>query len=101
MTLNDTEVEVRSYKGKELPQSLVEDVFALTKANMQHMYLDSLWGWSDEQKQGDLASDLARFSSPRTALDVSWASSTIVSSLSTIGSHIGCRLPPMCWSCRW
>ena len=61
MTLNDTEVEVRSYKGKELPQSLVEDAFALTKANMQHMYLDSLWGWSDEQKQGDLASDLARF----------------------------------------
>ena len=61
MTLNDTKVEVRSYKGKELPQSFVEDAFALTKANMQHMYLDSLWGWSDEQKQGDLASDLARF----------------------------------------
>jgi GNAT superfamily N-acetyltransferase len=59
--LQGQHVEVRSYKGKELPRYLVSDAFDLTKANMEAMYLNSLWGWNEEQKRGDLESDLARF----------------------------------------
>ena len=54
-------VRVHSYKGKDLPTYLVQDAFDLTKANMEAMYEQSLWGWSDGQKRGDLESELARF----------------------------------------
>ena len=61
MVLRDRQVQVHAYKGAELPASILVDAFDLTKANMEDMYLRSMWGWNDGQKRGDLESHLARF----------------------------------------
>ena len=62
MVLRGQQVHLRFFKGgKQLPQYLLSDAFELTKANMEKMYVESIWGWSDEQKRADLESPLARF----------------------------------------
>jgi len=62
MVIRGQQVQVHFYKGgKTLPPYLLGDAFDLTKANMEKMYVESIWGWSDEQKRGDLESPLARY----------------------------------------
>jgi hypothetical protein len=60
LTLGGKPVQVRPFQGRELPAYLLEDAFDLTKANMEEMYLRSIWGWSEAQKRSDLESPLAR-----------------------------------------
>jgi hypothetical protein len=61
MVLGGKPVQVRSFRGREFPAYLLADAFDLTKANMEEMYLRSIWGWNEAQKRTDLESPMARF----------------------------------------
>eukprot|EP00923_Selenidium_pygospionis_P055275 GHVN01096373.1.p1 GENE.GHVN01096373.1~~GHVN01096373.1.p1 ORF type:complete len:196 (-),score=26.54 GHVN01096373.1:652-1239(-) len=69
---SDPPVVVEGYAACDVPQTLMEACFALTKANMQPLYDRAEFnnrGWSDKIKMKELTHDEARFIIAKTAND--------------------------------
>ena len=52
---------VTAYRSDRMPLRLQKAIFDLTQSNMQEMYSNSSWGWSDADKKAELQHSQARF----------------------------------------
>eukprot|EP00923_Selenidium_pygospionis_P055272 GHVN01096370.1.p1 GENE.GHVN01096370.1~~GHVN01096370.1.p1 ORF type:complete len:300 (-),score=54.94 GHVN01096370.1:187-1086(-) len=69
---SDPPIVVEGYAACDVPQTLMEACFALTKGNMQHLYDGAEFnnkGWSDKIKMKELTHDEARFIIAKTETD--------------------------------